>query len=322
LHVNFWDPHTPYRTPAEFGNPFADCAPASWITQEKIERDYHGYGTYTAAHPPEPDAGFGGYAERLPSEIKTVEDYKRYFDGYDCGIRYADDYVGRILEILDAKGVLDDTVIVISSDHGENLGELNVYADHQTADHVTSRVPFVLRWPGVTRPRVDGGLHYQTDLAATILELAGAEAPETWDGESFADAIRAGREQSRPALVVSQCAWSCQRGVRFDNWIYMRTYDTGLKDFPEHMLFDVANDPHELVDLAPGRADLVQRGEAILKEWCDEMMASSRGASDPLWEVIGEGGPYHTRYDVEHYACQHEEAGHPEHAERMRGERA
>ena len=321
LHVNFWDPHTPYRTPAEFGNPFADCPPPSWITQEKIDKDYHGYGTYTAAHPPRPDPGCGGYASSLPSEIKDLAEYKRFFDGYDCGIRYADDYVGKILDVLDSKRALDDTVIIVSADHAENLGELNVYADHQTADHCTSRVPFILRWPGITTPRTDRGLHYQTDLAATVLELAGGGVPEIWDGRSFADAVREGREHSRESLVVSQCAWSCQRAVRFDNWMYLRTYDTGLKDFPEHMLFDVGNDPHELADLASERTDLVQRGEWILKEWCDDMMAGSAGASDPLWEVMREGGPYHTRYDVEHFARQHEESGHPEHAERMRRDR-
>ena len=321
LHVNFWDPHTPYRTPAAFGNPFEDCPPPAWMTQEKIDADYHGYGTHTAAHPPQAEGFVGTYGDRLPSEITNVNEYKRFFDGYDCGVRYADDHVGKLLTLLDAKKVLDDTIVIVSADHGENLGELNVYGDHQTADHPTCRVPFILRWPGLTRLRVDRGLHYQADLAATILELAGAEVPAIWDGQSFADSVRRQEECSRDAVIVSQCAWSCQRGIRFDNWMYLRTYDTGLKDFPKHMLFDIEGDPHELIDLAAERGDVVQRGEALLKEWCDRMMACSSYASDPLWEVIREGGPAHTRWDLELFARQHEEKGHPEHAERIRRER-
>jgi len=103
--------------------------------------------------------------------------------------------------------------------------------------------------------------------------------------------------------------------------MYVRTYDTGLKDFPEDMLFDVQSDPHELVDLARARPEIVAQGKEILEAWYDQMLGTDPRASDPLDEVIREGGPYHTRDDVEHYARQHERSGHPEHAERMRREK-
>ena len=73
---------------------------------------------------------------------------KHWIDGYDTGIRYADEHVGRLLDALAEEGVLDDLVIIITSDHGENQGELNVWGDHQTADHITCRVPLIIRWPG------------------------------------------------------------------------------------------------------------------------------------------------------------------------------
>ncbi|MGH2356062.1 MAG: sulfatase-like hydrolase/transferase [Chloroflexota bacterium] len=72
-------------------------------------------------------------------------------DGYDVGIRYVDDHVGQVLATLDDLGVLDETAIIFSADHGENQGELNVYGDHQTADRCTSNVPLIVRWPGVTQ---------------------------------------------------------------------------------------------------------------------------------------------------------------------------
>ena len=77
---------------------------------------------------------------------------RRMFDGYDNGVRYADEHIGRVLNALADQGVLDDTAIIISADHGENLGELNIYVDHQTADQCTSRVPLIIKWPGITTP--------------------------------------------------------------------------------------------------------------------------------------------------------------------------
>jgi len=58
-----------------------------------------------------------------------------------------DDHIGMILAALEAAGVGDDTAILVSADHGENQGELNVYWDHQTADQITARVPLIIRWP-------------------------------------------------------------------------------------------------------------------------------------------------------------------------------
>ena len=64
------------------------------------------------------------------------------------GVRYMDDHMGRVLNALADQGVLDDTVIVISSDHGENLGELNIYGDHQVADNTTCRIPLIVEMAG------------------------------------------------------------------------------------------------------------------------------------------------------------------------------
>ena len=113
-----------------------------------------------------------------------MDDVARVYDGYDIGVRYADHHVGQVLDQLDALGLLDDTAVMVSSDHGENLGELGIYCDHQTADQFTTRLPVVLRWPGLdpTALPVQDGLHYQIDVMATVLELSGATVPETWDG--------------------------------------------------------------------------------------------------------------------------------------------
>src|SRR5207248_4662020 len=104
---------------------------------------------------------------RQPTKIDSMEQVRRMFDGYDAGVRYADEHIGRLFNALADQGVLDETAIIISADHGENLGELNIYGDHQTADQITCRVPLIVRWPGIlTGGRVDRALHYHVDLAA------------------------------------------------------------------------------------------------------------------------------------------------------------
>ena len=295
LHVNVWDPHTDYRTPEAFGNPFADQPLAhTWYTEQVRRRQWDSFGPGT---PQEPSGGWGrpSKSPRQPSQIASLDDYKKWIDGYDTGIRYADEWFGRILNALADAGILDDTIIVVTSDHGENQGELAVVGDHAVADHITSRVPMIVRWPGLGGGRVDRTLHYQTDIAATLLDLAGGQVPADWDGRSFADAFRTGRDEGRPYVVVSQCCWSCMRSVRWDDYLFARTYHTGLKNLPARMLFNVRKDPHEERNIAEREPALADHGQALLEEWTTEMMHGSTSDVDPLWLVMREGGPYHTR---------------------------
>ena len=133
---------------------------------------------------------------------------------------------------------------MVSADHGENLGELGIYCDHQTADEHTTHLPLILRWPGLPG-RVQPGLHYQVDVMATVLELFGAEVPERWDGGSFAAALSSGSPSGRDHLVLSHAAWTAQRSVRFDRWLCIRSYFDAYHGYPGVMLFDLEADPHE-----------------------------------------------------------------------------
>ena len=298
LHVHVWDPHTNYRTPDDYGNPFENQPLAGWYTEEMRRKQWDSYGP---ASPQEPGGSYGEFKgnPRQPEQIRSMADYKKHIDGYDVGIHYADMWCGRVLDALAKQGVLDDTVVIVTSDHGENQGELGVIGDHATADHITSRVPMIIRWPGIGGgPRTDDALHYQTDIAATIVELAGGKVPAHWDGQSFANAFRNGQSQGRDYIVFSQCAWSCQRGVRWGDNVFIRTYHSGFKPFPQRMLFNVAADPHELNDLALKEPQLADHGQALIEEWTSQMMATSRYDVDPLWTVMHEGGPYHASVSV------------------------
>lgn len=317
LQINFWDPHTPYRTPLNYGNPFENESPPSWMTEEIIQTHRASYGPHSACEPIHFDEPRDYPFPRVPTSIRSLSDWKRWIDGYDVGIKYMDDHIGQILDCLSHLGVLDETIVIVSSDHGESLGELNVYGDHQTADLTTCRIPMIIKWPGMKEGVVDRELHYNLDLPSTMMEILSEDPPPIWDGQSYASTLKTGAPAGRPYLVLSQCAWSCQRAVRFGPWLMIRTYHDGMKNFPPRMLFNVENDPHELHNLADRRPEIVNEAQKILDEWHAEMMTSATHPVDPLWTVMKEGGPFHTRGELSNYCRRLRETGREMHAEKL-----
>ena len=303
LHVHFWDPHTPYRAAESYGEPFAGQPIPAWLTEAVRAGHWQGAGPHSAQEcsgfAPKPNERL--LFPRQPQQIPDMAGVRAMFDGYDTGVLVADEYVGKLMTLLEQLGVRGDTAIMLSSDHGETLGELNIYGDHQTADQCVTRVPMILKWPGLEGGRRLDALHYQIDVSASLVELLGQRVPRAWDGVSFADSLRAGTDQGREYLVVSQGAWTCQRAARFDDWILISTMHDGYHLFDQLMLFDLAADPHEQTNLADNRPDVVGRGLAILERWFAEMAPTAAPCRDPLVNVIAEGGPYHVRGQLPAY---------------------
>jgi len=301
------------------GEPFADAPIPGWLTEEVRARHWRGVGPHGAQE----CAGFAPRDEararypRQPQDIPDMAAVRAMFDGYDTGVLVADDYVGRLLALLGDLGVADDTAIMISSDHGETLGELNVYGDHQTADQCTTRVPLVLKWPGLGTGQRRRAFRYQIDVTASIVELLGQRPPRSWDGVSFAKSLREGADEGRDYLVVSQGAWTCQRGVRFDDWMLISTWHDGYHLYDDLMLFDLAADPHEQENLAGVRPEVVGRGLALLSQWYAAAAPSAARGRDPLLNVIAEGGPYHVRGALPAYLERLRATGRAEGAARL-----
>ncbi len=320
-HVHLWDPHTPYRAPAEYGEPFADDPLPPWLTEEVRAHHWARPGPHSAQEM----SGFGTHAQgrfpRQPTEAGGMDQVRAMFDGYDTGIRFADDHIGRWLNALDDLGVLEETAVMVSSDHGETLGELGTYCDHHFADEHTSHLPMVLRWPGMAGAeggKVAGGLHYQLDLAATVVELAGGRPAPGGDGESVAGALTAGEAPAgREQLVLSHGAWTAQRAVRTGDWLYLHTWHDGFHGLPEALLFDLAADPHEEHDVAADHPEVCASAEAELAAWRESALTASPTGIDPLDIVLDEGGPWHVRGRLLEYAERLRATGRGEWAEEL-----
>ena len=341
LHVNFWDIHAPYRTPLTYGNPF-DHSPLPDMYTPELVADHARRGG------PHSSRDLGMYDDpdteqypRLPLRADTPEGLKMWIDGCDTAIHYVDRAIASIVKTLKDAGVYEDTAIIISADHGENQGHLGIYGEHGTADHATCRVPFIIKWPGGVRGKVDEQLHYHLDWAPTLTKLLSEDQaiPPQWDGQAFVDTVLHGVPQGRDELILSQCAHVCQRAVRFDHqnsditrqWLYIRTYHDGFHPFPKHMLFDLMSDPLEQNNLALSHREVVREASFKLAEWHDAQMTkmtrTSGSVIDPLWTVMSEGGPFYAQSQPGHgqpqaglarYLDRLENTDRPEAAKRLR----
>jgi arylsulfatase A-like enzyme len=138
----------------------------------------------------------------------------------------ADDNVGRILSCLDQSGRADDTIVVLTSDHGEQ---------HGSHDRVNKMVPYaesvniplIVRWPGrIPEGGTSDALYVPMDHMATLCGLAGLDAPETSDGLDLSGAVLGGSGPTRDAaLMMNYCSdWDFfQSGTRWPEWRGVRT---------------------------------------------------------------------------------------------------
>ena len=306
LHVHYWDPHTPYRTPADYESRFEGTSlPDDWITEEIFEEHLRHIGPHGANEINMWNDDTFAQWPKHPGHLKSKADADHFINLYDDGVRYTDDNIGQILDLLKEKGLYDeDLAIIITADHGEDLGEFGVYGEHGMADEPVCRIPMIIKWPGMQKGTVAKGFHDNVDLLPTVQELL--KVPKfqeryRYDGVSFAETLRSGQDCSKPYAVLTQCAHVCQRSVRFDDYLYMRTVHGGYHLLPDEMLFDVKKDPHQQHNLAEERPDLCAKGAKMILDWNDAMMKTSNYDSDPMWTVMREGGPEHCRGHLKEY---------------------
>jgi arylsulfatase A-like enzyme len=319
LHVNFWDVHWPYRFPQNLRGLYAADSLPDWLTEDIRSGHWNGYGPKSAR-----DLGYrvrdhwlAHYPDQ-PVDMESMGHVRMMFDGYDTSLFHVDRQVGLLMAELDSAGVLDETAVVVTADHGESLGELNMYMSHRLADESVARVPLVVRWPEHFTPGSrDSGLRYHFDFAATVLELLGGTVPANWDARSFAAPVRSAGLTGRPYLVMGAGVGSLSRSIRFENYLCIRAYHDGYNGLPDVSLYDVDADPHEIRDLAEERPQEVGRALRRLDEWYGRMMRSASFPSDPMWNAVYEGGPQDARGTLPGYLKRLRHTGREHWAERL-----
>lgn len=175
MHVHYWDPHTPYRTPADYPSQFADTPlPDDWIDEKTFEEHLLHIGPHCANEINMWNDDTFPQWPKHPGKLTTLEEAKHLLDLYDDGVKYTDDNIGQIIGWLKDNGLYDDDLaIIITADHGEDLGEFGIYGEHGTADEPVCRIPMIVRWPGMQKGAVVKGFYDNTDLTPTVQELLG-----------------------------------------------------------------------------------------------------------------------------------------------------
>lgn len=183
---------------------------------------------------------------------------------YDCEVQYMDAHLGRLLDAFKELGIMENTIVVVVSDHGEGLGDHDWWT-HGVLYQEQIRVPLIIRIPGIPGDVRVPSMVRSIDLMPTILEEAGV-AKKIWpemDGQSLAEALRSGK-LSQPRTAYSE-------SVNMLN--YSRNDTTGYRDSKndkhycliegqskliyhqirpaENEFFDLTADPLELENLAP-----------------------------------------------------------------------
>ncbi|MFP6665171.1 MAG: sulfatase [Deltaproteobacteria bacterium] len=168
LYLHYLDAHTPYRPPAKWVELFADPTYQGPIGSEF--RDEKG-------------AASGKY---------NKSDQKKILALYDAGIRYIDEQLGRVLDELRASGRLDETLVVITADHGEEFWDHGSFFHGQSLYDELLHIPLIVRLPGKNQSSMRvGRLARGIDIAPSILDWMNLPAPPSFTGEKLGRRLNA-----------------------------------------------------------------------------------------------------------------------------------
>ena len=183
-------------------------------------------------------------------------------DPYAGEIAYTDAVLGRFLDRLRSSGALDHTLVIITSDHGESLGEHGERTHGLFAYDVTLRVPLIFWAKGALPPAASRSPSRLVDLMPTVLDLVGVPVPAALDGRS----LRAVGERDAPAAEPDTYfealnanltrGWAPLKGVLHGRW--------KLVDLPVAELYDVVADPGETRNVYASQRDQAREVEARL----------------------------------------------------------
>ena len=251
LWLHYIDPHGPYVAPPGYAHLFV------------------------GEHPPQPVpiADLPRYQVQRDERGAVVDDLGFYRAQYDREIRYVDDQLGRLLAALDERHLRKRTLIVLTADHGESLGENRYYLEHGALPYQsTVHVPLIV----AQRGRLPAGRLIDEpvgliDLAPTILELLDVERPSTIQGTSLAPSILGTSEAgARLVFLESGSEDRKQFAVRRGRWKLVQLLsekDRAWVGRNELELFDLSRDPGEEKDLLEAQRGVAAELESALAQW-------------------------------------------------------
>ena len=272
LFLHYWDPHTPYLPPAPFDRMFysGDEKDPSNTSMDAVW-DFENFRHY--------------FAEWMP-DVTDIEFPKAQ---YDAEIAYMDACFAHVLTQLDELGLTGDTLLVLTADHGEELDEHGHWFDHHGLYDTNIHVPLIMSCPSLLPEGVRvGGLTQMPDLTPTILDILdlGYIADEnSMFGKSLLPLINNPTPTQRGStdfIHITENTWMKKRGIRTHRWKFIYPLEVpDLHGNSDIELYDLYNDPGELVNMVHERPEVVARFTKQLEDWVVERLAATN-SEDPL----------------------------------------
>jgi len=200
---------------------------------------------------------------------------------YDADVRYVDREIGRLLARLDSRGALDRSLLIITSDHGEEFYEHRAWAHGSTFREVID-VPLIMSGPGLRGGTVIDRPVRLVDLAPTVMDLLDIERDPGFDGRSLVGLLDGGDGGPDPVTFIDGCPvrppgcgmWAIIAGEH-------KLCRIELDGRRATLLYDLAADPMETTDLAERRPALADSLSRMLDRWRTTLQAGA-SPSRPL----------------------------------------
>lgn len=219
-----------------------------WLKERDTATPWALYINFQRTHFPYEPAGYVGQFQ--PSTPQGPFNYFYYpesetqtaINRYDNALEYVDKQVGKVYQALEAQGLLDNTMIVLSSDHGEHFYERGYVTHGKSISETETRVPLLISWPAKLKPQVMGRPASTIDILPTLAQLIGLPRPLAWQGHALVPVHP--KPTSRPALFIRL------QGINhFDGiicWPWKLSYDRAARSYE---LYHLLRDPKETRNL-------------------------------------------------------------------------
>ena len=256
IFAHYWDTHLPYYAPERFikNSPDYDGESISQILTKIKNKKWSAYLQYAAG------------------KAKTTDEV---IVQYDAAIRYVDYEISRLLNYLNEKKLMENTLIIITSDHGESLTEHGIYFAHHGLYDVTLHVPFLIKHPMFNQQIRINGLVQHVDIMPTILDILNIKRSEIeFDGFSLLPLIKCEKNKIRDWIYAEEYFVQKKKAIRTKEYKYI--YSSSSEDaFCEYCgkihggiteLYDLKEDPDEHNNLADSKRELSEKFYKIMNK--------------------------------------------------------
>ncbi len=271
LFIHLWDTHIPYNASEALG----DDRELEKTVEKLVDGEEKNKITLGDLKQVIP----GPWIDRLINQYDSSTLISSIIKDYLIASRYVDSQLNHFIDFMEEKELLEKTIIIITSDHGESLGEHNIWFDHHGLYEPTIQTPLIIYTPEY-RGKIIDALVQHIDLMPLLLEFLGIkyEPPVPWDGLNIIDILEYGKHNLRTILYAEEAHTERKYMIRMGKYKYI----TALK--PEDAicrycnivhggveeLYDLEKDPREeenLIELYPDiAAELRSKLMSVIKE--------------------------------------------------------